>query len=133
MNAVVEHMGWSAGTVRQRGGFYEADAELFPSVDVVVGYRLLFGVYSGIVPDGIDLVVTDIDWAGDATVLLSYVKGRTAGESTSAAAGGALDGSRSSSSPIVLARRRTPPRRKRCDSVRPVSILSVACPKNPPT
>ena len=51
-------------------------------LDVVIAYRLLFGVYSGIVPDGIDdLVIDDIDWAGDATVLLSYVKGRTAAES----------------------------------------------------
>jgi hypothetical protein len=42
----------------------------------------MFGVYSGIVPDGIDdLLIGDIDWAGDASVLLSYVKGRTAAES----------------------------------------------------
>lgn len=48
----------------------------------MIAYRLLFGVYSGIVPDGIDdLLVEDIDWAGDATILLSYVKGRTAAES----------------------------------------------------
>ena len=33
-------------------------------------------------PDGIDdLVTDDVDWAGDATILLSYVKGRTAAES----------------------------------------------------
>ena len=45
---------------------------------MVIAYRLLFGVYSGIVPDGIDDLATgDIDWAGDATILLSYVKGRT--------------------------------------------------------
>ncbi|MFF7755544.1 hypothetical protein ACFZCP_41470 [Streptomyces sp. NPDC007971] len=38
--------------------------------------------YSGIVPDGIDDLVTgDVDWAGDSTVLLSYIKGPTAGES----------------------------------------------------
>ncbi len=44
--------------------------------------RLLFGIYSGIVPDGIDdLVTDDIDWAGDSTVLLSYIKGRTTAES----------------------------------------------------
>ena len=37
---------------------------------------LLFSVYSGIVPDGVDdLVTSDIDWAGDSSVLLSYVKG----------------------------------------------------------
>ena len=56
--------------------------DLFPHLDVVIAYRLLFGIYSGIVPDGIDdLAVGDIDWAGDATILLSYVKGRTAAES----------------------------------------------------
>lgn len=54
---------------------------LFPTVDVVIAYRLLFGVHSGIVPDGIDsLGLQDIDWAGDATVLLSYIKGRTGPE-----------------------------------------------------
>jgi hypothetical protein len=48
----------------------------------VIAYRLLFGIYSGIVPDGIeDLAVSDIDWAGDASVLLSYVKRRTSAES----------------------------------------------------
>ena len=48
----------------------------------VIAYRLLFGIYSGIVPDGIDdLVAGDIDWAGDSTILLCYVKGRTAAES----------------------------------------------------
>ena len=42
----------------------------------------MFGIYSGIVPDGIaDLRVDDIDWAGDSTILLSYVKRRTATES----------------------------------------------------
>ena len=57
-------------------------ADLFPPQDVVISYRLLFGVYSGIVPDGIeDLATGDIDWAGDASVLLSYVKRRTAAES----------------------------------------------------
>ena len=48
----------------------------------MIAYRLLFGIYSGIVPDGIDDLVTgDIDWAGDSVILLSYVKGRTAAES----------------------------------------------------
>lgn len=55
---------------------------MFPDLAVVIAYRLLFGIYSGIVPDGIDdLVVDDIDWAADSTILLSYVKGRTAAES----------------------------------------------------
>jgi hypothetical protein len=74
--------GWSHQVVRKRGGFQEVSADLFPPLDVVISYRLLFGIYSGIVPDGIDdLVTSDIDWAGDASVLLSYVKRRTAAES----------------------------------------------------
>jgi len=74
--------GCSGQSVRSRGGFLQASTDLFPPLNVVIAYRLLFGVYSGIVPDGIDDLVTgDIDWAGDATILLSYVKGRTAAES----------------------------------------------------
>lgn len=77
-----QHLGCSQGVVRRRGGVLQASSDLFPSLDVVIAYRLLFGVYSGIVPDGIDdLVTDDIDWAGDSTILLSYVKGRTAAES----------------------------------------------------
>ena len=77
-----QHLGCSENVVRQRGGVVQASTDLFPCLDVVIAYRLLFGVYSGIVPDGIDdLVTDDIDWAGDATILLSYVKGRTAAES----------------------------------------------------
>ena len=30
---------------------------MFPHLDVVIAYRLLFGIYSGIVPDGIDDLV----------------------------------------------------------------------------
>jgi hypothetical protein len=76
------HLGCSDNVVRQRGGVLEASRDLFPCLDVVIAYRLLFGIYSGIVPDGIDDLVTgDIDWAGDSTILLSYVKGRTAAES----------------------------------------------------
>jgi hypothetical protein len=74
--------GCSDQTIRRRGGFGEASTQMFPHLDVVIAYQLLFGIYSGIVPDGIgDLVVDDIDWAGDASILLSYVKGRTAAES----------------------------------------------------
>ena len=76
------HLGISDAVVRNRGGFRDAVTGAFPHLDVLIAYRLLFGIYSGIVPDGIaDLVTGDIDWAGDATVLLSYVKGRTAAES----------------------------------------------------
>ncbi|KIU14481.1 hypothetical protein [Mycolicibacterium llatzerense] len=54
---------------------------LFPTLEVQIAYRLLFGIQTGIVPDGIDdLGIDDIHWAGDSTVLLSYVKGRTTGE-----------------------------------------------------
>ncbi|MEU0214901.1 hypothetical protein ABZ281_07125 [Streptomyces sp. NPDC006265] len=64
------------------GPFHDAVQGVFPHLDVTLAYRLLFGIYSGIVPDGIDdLGVGDIDWAGDASILLSYVKGRTAAES----------------------------------------------------
>jgi hypothetical protein len=63
--------------------FHEAALAMFPHLEVVIAYRLLFGIYSGIVPDGIaGLEIGDIDWAGDSTVLLSYVKRRTAAEST---------------------------------------------------
>ncbi|WP_211265641.1 hypothetical protein [Actinacidiphila oryziradicis] len=79
---VAKHLGCSLNTVQKRGGVPAASAGLFPHLSTVIAYRLLFGVYSGIVPDGIDdLLVEDIDWAGDATILLSYVKGRTAAES----------------------------------------------------
>src|SRR5205823_890264 len=73
------HLGISAAVVHNRGGFHEAVRAAFPHLDALIAYRLLFGIYSGIVPDGIaDLVVGDIDWAGDSTILLSYIKGRTA-------------------------------------------------------
>lgn len=75
-------LGCTQAAVQQRGGFPQANRDMFPSQDILIAYRLLFGIYSGIVPDGIDdLLVADIDWAGDATVLLSYVKGRTSTES----------------------------------------------------
>ena len=75
-------LGSTLGAVQQRGGFPQASSDMFPSQDALIAYRLLFGIYSGIVPDGIDdLMVDDIDWAGDASILLSYVKGRTAAES----------------------------------------------------
>ena len=76
------YLGRDGSWVHKRGGTRTASDELFPDVNVVIAYRLLLGVYTGIVPDGIaDLGVGDLDWAGDATVLLRYVKGRTAAES----------------------------------------------------
>ena len=54
---------------------------LFPTYGTQSAYRLLFGIYTGIVPDGIDgLGLGDIDWAGDHQILLDYVKGRTGPE-----------------------------------------------------
>ena len=76
------HLCVSAQTVRKRGGIAQATTGLFPHLEVTVAYLLAFGACSGVVPDGIgDLVVGDIDWAGDASVLLGYMKGRTGPES----------------------------------------------------
>ena len=88
------YLGCSATWVTRRGGIRAASEELFPGVNVVIAYRLLLGIYTGIVPDGIaGLGIGDIDWAGDASVLLAYVKGRTAAEIADAAApGGAAAG-----------------------------------------
>jgi hypothetical protein len=75
-------VGISARAARKHGGLTEVSTALFPHLDVTVAYVLAFGMSSGIVPDGIgDLVVEDVDWAGDASVLLGYVKGRTGPES----------------------------------------------------
>jgi hypothetical protein len=79
---VSEHAGLRGHVARACAGFAQASTELFPHTEVVIAYRLLFGIHCGVVPDGIDDLVTgDIDWAGDASILLSYVKGRTAAES----------------------------------------------------
>jgi hypothetical protein len=80
---VASTIGASHQVLRKRGaGVFDAALQaVFPHLGVVIAYRLLFGIYSGIVPDGIaDLGVDDIDWAGDSTILLSYVKRRTAAE-----------------------------------------------------
>ncbi|MGH4011378.1 MAG: hypothetical protein ACRDTH_24980 [Pseudonocardiaceae bacterium] len=47
-------VGCTQSAVQQRGGFCRASAEMFPTNDTLIAYRLLFGAYSGIVPDGID-------------------------------------------------------------------------------
>ncbi|MBB4889858.1 hypothetical protein [Streptomyces netropsis] len=60
----------------------ESRAALFPQTDLVISYQLLFGSYSGVVPDGIDgLSLEDIDWAGGSEAILTYIKGRTSRES----------------------------------------------------
>ncbi len=82
---LAETVGVTVNVFRNRGGtpgLHQAVQAVFPHLDTLIAYQLLFGVYSGIVPDGIaDLGVGDIEWAGDSTVLLSYVKGRTSSES----------------------------------------------------
>lgn len=55
---------------------------LYPSAATATAYRLLLGVYSGVVPDGIaGLGIGDVTWSGDSTVLLDYIKGRRGPES----------------------------------------------------
>ena len=80
---IAAHMGVSAHTITWHwGGSVTARKDLYPHPDVVLAYRLLFGMLTGIVPDGIDdLGAGDLDWAGDEAVLLRYVKGRTSTES----------------------------------------------------
>lgn len=82
---VGDALGLTSPAFRYRGGTdlcMQALQDVFPHLDIVIAYRLLFGIYSGIVPDGIaDLQVGDLDWAGDTTILLSYIKRRTAAES----------------------------------------------------
>ncbi|OMI88453.1 hypothetical protein BSZ07_17395 [Streptomyces sp. M1013] len=64
------------------GAGTEAVAALFPGPGVAFAYRILFGTRTGIVADGITgLGIGDIDWAGDRTALVDYIKGRTAKES----------------------------------------------------
>ena len=70
---VREHLRGRVSTMRRhdpagRKGFdalVRATREaLFPTYATQTAYRLLFGVYTGIVPDGIDsLGLGDIDWA----------------------------------------------------------------------
>ncbi|MFE2972670.1 hypothetical protein ACFXKC_55930 [Streptomyces sp. NPDC059340] len=64
------------------GGAHEAVSALFPRASVAFAYRLLFGIRTGIVSDGLaDLGLGDVRWSGDVAVLLDYVKGRTGKES----------------------------------------------------
>ncbi|MFJ4969814.1 hypothetical protein [Streptomyces sp. NPDC088755] len=62
--------------------FIAVRAALFPDVVAVYGLRVLMGVYSGVVSDGIrDLGLEDFSWAGDRTLLMDYVKKRRGPES----------------------------------------------------
>jgi hypothetical protein len=64
-----------------------ARGALFPTARLAIAYQVLFGIYTGIVPDGIaDLGLDGLDWAGDSAVLVRYVKGRTCEESVTLSA-----------------------------------------------
>lgn len=72
-----------SGVLYHRPDLPELNRMLFPGASIVIAFQLLFGAYTGVVPDGIDgLGIADLDWAGDATILLDYFKGRTSAEST---------------------------------------------------
>jgi hypothetical protein len=59
-----------------------ARTALFVDTNAALAYLLLLGCSVGIVPDGIEaLGIEDLDWAGDTTVLLGYLKGRAGSES----------------------------------------------------
>jgi hypothetical protein len=79
--AQLSGLSWEAAK-QAAGGIRQHNAALFPATGTVIGYQLLFGCLTGIVPDGISgLGISDLDWAGDCTILLDYVKGRTSAES----------------------------------------------------
>ncbi|MGW5155766.1 hypothetical protein ACWEPN_09820 [Nonomuraea wenchangensis] len=79
------YLGWLYHWVDDTGTtarLLELCGTLFPTKDLVYAFQLLFGAFSGIVPDGIsDLGVNDLDWAGDGDVLVDYIKGRSGPES----------------------------------------------------
>ncbi|HEX5567920.1 MAG TPA: hypothetical protein VFY14_13505 [Streptomyces sp.] len=82
--SVGQRVGWMPAMAQNRmgGGVQRACTALLPSSSVVIAYQLLFGAYTGIVPDGIaDLGLEDLQWAGDAAMLVNYLRGRTAEES----------------------------------------------------
>ncbi|MFD9690191.1 hypothetical protein ACFWXO_31035 [Kitasatospora sp. NPDC059088] len=63
--------------------FFAVRKALFPGIHGAYAARTLFGVYSGVVPDGVrDLGLDDFTWAGERTVLMDYVKRRRGPEST---------------------------------------------------
>lgn len=55
---------------------------LYPAAHDTFALRMLFGVYCGVVPDGIrEVTMEDITWAGSKTVLMAYDKHRRGIES----------------------------------------------------
>ncbi|MFE9864914.1 hypothetical protein ACFYPZ_19630 [Streptomyces sp. NPDC005506] len=82
--AAAAELGVSVDVFRDGIGavFIAVRAALFPDVAAVYGLRVLMGVYSGVVSDGIrDLGLEDFTWAGDRTLLMDYVKKRRGPES----------------------------------------------------
>lgn len=82
--ALGARIGWERTRIQRHAGHSvrQLNIALFCDADDVVAYRLLLGIYSGIVPDGIDgLGVSDLQWTGDGAALLDYVKARTSKES----------------------------------------------------
>lgn len=54
---------------------------LFGGIEIQLAYRLLFGMLTGVVPDGIDgLKIDDISWSSPRVAAIRYVKGRTGPE-----------------------------------------------------
>jgi hypothetical protein len=79
---LAKHLGCTSGKVGTLGGVVGTAKTLFPTVDVALAYRLMLGMTTGIVPDGLDeLELDDIEWAGDSVMLLDYIKGRRGPES----------------------------------------------------
>ncbi|MEY9840503.1 hypothetical protein [Streptacidiphilus sp. EB103A] len=87
LDVVAEVLGVPYGRFQpSRGGvgpmFLQVRSMMFPSVELAMAARLLFGVYCGVVPDGIrDLGLEDFTWTGDRTAIMEYMKGRRALES----------------------------------------------------
>lgn len=79
---VWQHLGRPMPAELDRLEYGQLREAMYPNRQVATVYRILFGIYTGIVPNGIGaLGLEDVDWAGDTEVLLMYVKGRTAPES----------------------------------------------------
>jgi hypothetical protein len=66
--AATTRAGCSPTNLPQRGPGLRARRRpktLFPTVEVALAYRLLLGMTTGIVPDGLDeLELDDVEWAG---------------------------------------------------------------------
>lgn len=77
---IARHMDYSP-EFKANNRIVPAHELLFPTARVVFAYRLLLGMTTGIVPDGpASLGLDDIDWAGEETILLDFLKGRTSRE-----------------------------------------------------